>query len=161
MLFADNVCEINMHRCIYIMMMISCQPTPLLLALLYLPLLHEPTLLSYLLGDSASFAHGVNTHPLLSLVCYQLSSPCCFTHPKTPHRSSYIFTQMTSTTSAVPSDTSITKSLYYIQYIYYICTLYLKTWSEENKLLSIYIFILERKGHVVFIEWHPVETVSR
>ncbi len=46
----------------------------------------------YLLGDPASFARGANTHPLLSLVFYQMFSPCCFTHPKAPHRSSYIFT---------------------------------------------------------------------
>ncbi len=64
----------------------------------------------YLLGDPASFAHGANTHPLLSLVCYQLFSPCCFTHPKAPHRSSYIFTQMTSTTSAFPSNTVCAQS---------------------------------------------------
>jgi hypothetical protein len=37
-----------------------------------------------LLGDPASFARGSNTHPLLSLVSYQLFSPCYFTHPKAP-----------------------------------------------------------------------------
>jgi hypothetical protein len=47
MLFVDNVCEINMHRCIHITMMISHQPSPLLLSLLHLPLLHEPTLLFF------------------------------------------------------------------------------------------------------------------
>ncbi len=54
--------------------------------------LYGPTSPFYLLGDPASFARDANTHPLLSLVCCQLFSPCCFTHPKAPHRSSYIFT---------------------------------------------------------------------
>ncbi len=58
----------------------------------------------YLLGEPASLARGVNTHPLLFLVSYQLFSPCCITHPKAPHRSSYIFTKTTSI-SAVSSDT--------------------------------------------------------
>jgi hypothetical protein len=108
MLFADNVCEINMHRCIHITTTISCQPTRWVSPRFILPLLRDPTLLFYLLGDPASFTRGANTHPLLSLVCYQLFSPCCFTHPKTPHRSSYIFTQTTSTTSVVQSVTSRT-----------------------------------------------------
>jgi hypothetical protein len=43
----------------------------------------------YLLGEPAFLACSVNTHPLLSLVCYQLFTLCCFTHPKAPHRSSY------------------------------------------------------------------------
>jgi hypothetical protein len=85
------------------------QPLPLL------PVPHYPILFctvlanphSYLLGEPAFLALGANTHPLLSLVCYQLFSPCCFTHPKAPQRSSYIFTQTTSTTSAVSSDTFI------------------------------------------------------
>jgi hypothetical protein len=45
MLFADNICEINMHRYIHVTMTISCQPTPLLPSLLHLTPLHEPTLL--------------------------------------------------------------------------------------------------------------------
>jgi hypothetical protein len=65
---------------------------PLLLSLTSAcPFLHNSTPL-YLLGDPASSARGAYTHPLLSLVCYQLLSPCCFTHPKAPHRSSCIFT---------------------------------------------------------------------
>jgi hypothetical protein len=36
----------------------------------------------YLLGDPSSFARGANIHPLTSLVSYQLSSPCCLTHPE-------------------------------------------------------------------------------
>jgi hypothetical protein len=46
--------------------------------------LYLPIPLFYLLGEPASLARGANTHPLLSLVCYQLFSPCCFTHPKAP-----------------------------------------------------------------------------
>jgi hypothetical protein len=34
-------------------------------------------------------ARGANTHPPLSLVCYQLPTLCYFSHPNTPHRSSY------------------------------------------------------------------------
>ncbi len=34
-------------------------------------------------------AWGAKTHPFLSLVCYQLPTLCCFSHPNTPHRSSY------------------------------------------------------------------------
>ncbi len=46
-------------------------------------------------------ARGTNTHPLLSLVCYQLFTLCHFSHPIDQVT---IFTEMTST-SAVPSDT--------------------------------------------------------
>ncbi len=67
------------------------------------PCITHPSI--YLLGDPFSFACGANTHPLLSLVSYQMFSPCYFTHPKTPLRSSYIFTWTTSTISAVPSGT--------------------------------------------------------
>ncbi len=98
--------DTHMHRYMYITTIILYQPTPLL------PFLARPWLAPfvwlnpsfYLLGDPASFACGGNTHPLLSLVCYQLFSLCCCTHPKAP-QSSYIFTKTTSTTSAVPSDT--------------------------------------------------------
>ncbi len=38
----------------------------------------------YLLGEPASLARGANIDPLLSLVCYQLFSPCGFTHPRHP-----------------------------------------------------------------------------
>ncbi len=45
---------------------------------------------AFLLPWRTSFlACDANTHPLLSLVCYQLSALCCFSHPNTPHRSSY------------------------------------------------------------------------
>jgi hypothetical protein len=40
----------------------------------------------YLLGEPA-FSRGANTHPLLSLVCYQVLTLCYFSHPNTPHRS--------------------------------------------------------------------------
>ncbi len=43
----------------------------------------------YLLGEPAFLARGANTHPLVSLVCYQLLTLCYFTHPNTPHRSGY------------------------------------------------------------------------
>jgi hypothetical protein len=46
----------------------------------------------YLLGDSSSFARGANTHPLLSLVGFQLFSPCGLTHPKgTPQIKLHIY----------------------------------------------------------------------
>ncbi len=45
---------------------------------------------AFLLTWRTSFlARGANTHPLLSLVCYQLPTLCCFSHPNTPYRSSY------------------------------------------------------------------------
>jgi hypothetical protein len=44
----------------------SHSPTPFTLA--------NPSL--YLLGEAAFLARGANTHPLLSLVCYQLFSRC-------------------------------------------------------------------------------------
>ncbi len=43
----------------------------------------------YLLGEPAFLACGANSHPLLSLVCYQLLTFCYFTHPDTPHTSGY------------------------------------------------------------------------
>ncbi len=44
----------------------------------------------FLLTWRTSFlAHGANTHPLLSLVCYQLPTLCCFSHPNTPRGLSY------------------------------------------------------------------------
>jgi hypothetical protein len=54
-----------------------CMPIPLTLTLFYVH------------GKPASLARGANTHPLMSLVCYQLFTLCCFTHSKAPHRSSY------------------------------------------------------------------------
>jgi hypothetical protein len=46
----------------------------------------------YLLGDPSSFARGANVHPLLSLVSYQLFSPCCLTHPEgTPQIKLHIY----------------------------------------------------------------------
>jgi hypothetical protein len=46
----------------------------------------------YLLGDPSSFARGANTHPLSSLVSYQLFSPCCLTHPgSTPQIKLHIY----------------------------------------------------------------------
>ncbi len=61
------------------------QPWPLLLITCSLYL----TPLFYLLGEPAFLARSLNTHLLLSLVCYQLFTLCCFTHPDTPRRSSY------------------------------------------------------------------------
>ncbi len=52
-----------------------------------------PTLFSchlfFLTWRTSFLARGANTHPLLSLVCYQLLTLCYSTHPDTPHRSSY------------------------------------------------------------------------
>ncbi len=102
----------------YITTMISCQPTPLLPVLALSCPFYMIQPFFYLLGDPASFARGANTHPHLSLVCYQLFSPCCFTHPKAPHRSSYIFTQMTTTTSAIPYDTPTSIcAIFSLQYV--------------------------------------------
>ncbi len=47
----------------------------------------SPTIL--LTWRTSFLARGANTHPLLSLVCYQLPTLCCFSHPSTSHRSSY------------------------------------------------------------------------
>jgi hypothetical protein len=59
----------------------------------------------YLLWKPAFLARGANTHPLLSLVCFQLFTPYCFTHPETAHRSSYSIYIDDINNSAVPSDT--------------------------------------------------------
>jgi hypothetical protein len=62
-----------------------CQPTPCLSFASFNSLV-------YLLGDPSSFAHGANIHPLSSLVSYQLSSPCCLTHPEgTPQIKLHIY----------------------------------------------------------------------
>jgi hypothetical protein len=78
-----------MHLCI--VTFLFCQPIP------------SPPLASfnpsyticppvYLLGDPSYFARGANTHPLLPLVGYQLSSPCCLTHPEgTPQIKLHIY----------------------------------------------------------------------
>ncbi len=77
MLFADNVYEVSMHRYIHAQWWFSCHflsTLPLLLSLLF----PAPTACInpsfYSLGDPSSFARGANTHPLLSLVSYQLFS---------------------------------------------------------------------------------------
>jgi hypothetical protein len=57
------------------------------LFLLATPYLCYPLFL--LTWRTSYLAHGANTHPLLSLVCYQLLTLCYFSHPNTPHRSSY------------------------------------------------------------------------
>ncbi len=100
MLFADNI---QWH--IYRMHMYTalCKSHPLLP--ITPSLFTLVNLILYLLGEPAFLARATNTHPLLSLVCYQLLTPCCITHPKAPHKSSYIFTLMPLTTSAVSSDT--------------------------------------------------------
>ncbi len=106
MLFADNVYRHINAQMYHTKTMIFCQPIPLPPpSLLYL----APHMIQhfFVLTWRSSFFCSWCEYPstLLSLVCYQLSTPCCFTHPKAPHRSCYIFTQTTSTTSAVPSDT--------------------------------------------------------
>jgi hypothetical protein len=57
-------------------------PPPCFPSLLYLAPFIWSNPSFYLLGDPASFARDAN--PLLSLVCYQLFSPCCFPHPRHP-----------------------------------------------------------------------------
>jgi hypothetical protein len=59
----------------------------------------------YLIGDPLSYGHGVNIHPLLSLVSYQLSSPCCSTHPEDTLQIKLHIYIDDITTSAAPSDT--------------------------------------------------------
>jgi hypothetical protein len=51
------------------------------------PLSMLPTFL--LTWRTSYLARGANTHPLWSLVCYQLFTLCHFSHPNTPHKSSY------------------------------------------------------------------------
>ncbi len=103
----------HMHRYTSIQQFFS-QPSPLLPILaLILPLLYILAPLFTYLENQLLLLVMQNTRTLLSLVCYQLLSPCCFTHPKAPHRSSNIFTQ-TSATSAVPSDTVLHKILLHV-----------------------------------------------
>ncbi len=75
-----------MYACIYTTMMFFFSVNPPFASIFasFFPPLPDPTLLVYLLGDPASFACCVNTHSLLSLVSYQLFSPCYFTHHKHP-----------------------------------------------------------------------------
>jgi hypothetical protein len=82
---------VHMYTHTVIVMFLSVNP-PLasIFASLFPRCMTNPSI--YLLGDPSSFARGANTHTLLSLVSYQLFSPCYFTHPKAPHKSSYIFT---------------------------------------------------------------------
>jgi hypothetical protein len=87
MLFTDNI-QRHIYTGCTLGVQLLCQPLPLLPITPFPFALANPSF--YLLGEPASLACGANTHPLLSLVWYQLFSPCCFTHPKAPHRSSYI-----------------------------------------------------------------------
>jgi hypothetical protein len=61
----------------------------------------------YLLGEPAFLARGANAYPLLSLVCYQLFTLCCFTHPETSHRSSYSIYIDDINNISCPTDTVI------------------------------------------------------
>jgi hypothetical protein len=68
--------------------LVSTQPCFLLPALFT----HHTLLLlpAFLLTWRTSFlARGANSHPLMSLICYQLLTLCYFSHPNTPHRSGY------------------------------------------------------------------------
>ncbi len=59
----------------------------------------------YLLGDPSFDDSGANIHPLSSLVSYQLSLPCCLTHPvDTPQIKLHVYID-DITTSAALSDT--------------------------------------------------------
>jgi hypothetical protein len=86
MLFADTVTHNDMHLHRYMYTHDDSLSThPLLPGFTSVcPFLYNSTPSFYLLGDPVSFARGANTHPLLSLLCYQLFSPCCFTHPRHP-----------------------------------------------------------------------------
>jgi hypothetical protein len=65
---------------------------PLTLFLLYPAPLIRINLPPYLLEDPFSCARDVNIHLPSSLVSYQLSSPCCLTHPEdTPQIKLHIY----------------------------------------------------------------------
>jgi hypothetical protein len=84
---------------VHMVTFLFCQPTP------YFPFASSNSLV-YLLGDPSSFARGVIIHPLSSLVRYQLSSPCCLTHPEgTPQTKLHIYTDDINNI-VVPFDTS-------------------------------------------------------
>ncbi len=93
-----------------------CSPLP---ALFYLPsslyvthFLHTWRT-SYLACDS-------NTHPLLSLVCYQLFTLCHFSHPNIPHRSSYNI--------YIDDINNISCPVWYTTLLYYLnCSIFLNT----------------------------------
>ncbi len=67
MLFADTYERHYVHMHIRIVAFLFVNP-PLVPPLLYSIPLTQPVPLFYLLGDPFSFARGVNTYPLLSLV---------------------------------------------------------------------------------------------
>jgi hypothetical protein len=93
-----DMAHINPTHCFLLPALFTCHPLFLLPAF-------------FLTWRTSFLARGANTHPLLSLVCYQLFTLCYFSHPDTPHRSSYNIYMMTSTTSAILSDTLSDKML--------------------------------------------------
>ncbi len=100
---------------------------PISRPLLYLsPLLTLP--LFYLLGGPAFLARGANTHPLLSLVCYQLFTPCCYSHPKAPHRSSY---------NIYIDDINISRFVWYSMWFKTVCVL-CWTGSQEAAMARLF-----------------------
>jgi hypothetical protein len=104
LLFADNMYEINMHSYIHLQWCFPWSTHPCFhLWLIPFPFAWISVLL-YLLEDPSSYERGANIHPLSSLVSYQLSSPCCLTHPKdNPQIKLHIYIDDIS--SAAPSDT--------------------------------------------------------
>jgi hypothetical protein len=74
----------NIYYSVYTWDVAHVNPAPCFL----LPALftYNPFLLTW---RTSFLAPGANTHPLLSLVCYQLLTLCYFAHPDTPHRSGY------------------------------------------------------------------------
>jgi hypothetical protein len=71
-----DMARVNPAPCFLLPALFTCHPLFLLPA--------------FLLTWRTSFlSRGANTHPLLSLVCYQLPTLCYFSHHHTPHRSSY------------------------------------------------------------------------
>jgi hypothetical protein len=103
---------------------------PLLLSLIYPTPLACTNPSFYLLVDSSSYAHGANIHPLLSLVSYQLFSPCCLTHPEdTPQIKLHIYID-DITTSTVPSDTvHVSKTEKFVDLAVSMTRLILTWWS--------------------------------
>ncbi len=111
MLFPDNMYEINMHARIHLQWCFSWLTRPsFYLWFIPLPLegINHPLCL---LRDPSSYARGANIHPLSSLASYQLFSPCCLTHPEdTAQIKLHIYID-DITTSAAPSDTSLSHNL--------------------------------------------------
>ncbi len=84
MLFADNIYEINMHRCIHVQWQFPVNPFPCFRLYFILPLLHNPTLLfTYLeiLLLLLVVRMPIYSHPRLAINCSPLAASPTPRHP--------------------------------------------------------------------------------